>query len=255
MSITTGVVRASFVHVFQPQTPPGGGEPKYQITLLIPQNDTQTLNALNAEIERVKQANAQQFGGQMTGLKIPLYDGDGAMPSGGSWGEECRGHMVLRASSKDQPAVVDTNMQPVLNPSDIYSGCYVRASVNFFTYNQPMNKGVGCGLNAVQKISDGEPLANRVTPEEAFGGANAYAGGQSQTYQPNTYQAPVPNTYQTPAQNTYQAPVQGMPYPQNTAYQAPVPPAYQPQNQNAYPAQQIDPITGMPIAPGGVMGI
>lgn len=253
MSITTGVVRASFVHVFQPQTPPGGGEPKYQITLLIPKNDAQTLNAVNAEIERVKQANAQQFAGQISGLKVPLYDGDGAMPSGGNWGEECRGHMVLRASSKDQPAVVDTNMQPILNPSGIYSGCYVRASINFFTYNQPMNKGVGCGLNAVQKISDGEPLANRVTPEEAFGGANAYAGSQPQAYQPNAYQA-IPNAYQQPVQNNYQ-PQAPNAYPQNAAYQAPAQNVYQQPPQNVYPAQQIDPITGQPVIPGGVMGI
>lgn len=259
MSITTGVVRASFVHVFQPQTPLGGGEPKYQITLLIPKSDMQTLNAVNAEIEHVKQANAQQFGGQVAGLKAPLYDGDGEKPNGGPWGEECRGHMVLRASSKDQPAVVDANMQPILNPSGMYSGCYVRASINFFTYNQPMNKGVGCGLNAVQKISDGEPLANRITPEEAFGGANAYAGNAAQTYQPNAYQAPqqtpyqvpqqpVQNAYQAPAPNAYQAPTP------NT-YQTPVPNAYQQPAASGYPAQQIDLITGQPVIPGGVMGI
>ena len=123
-----------------------------------------------------------------------------------------------------------------------------RASINFFTYNQPMNKGVGCGLNAVQKISDGEPLANRVTPEEAFGGANSYAGSQPQAYQANAYQAPIPNAYQQPVQNAYQAQAP------NT-YQAPASNVYQQPAASGYPVQQIDPITGQPVIPGGVMGI
>lgn len=234
MSVTTGVVRASFVHVYQPTTPPGGGDPRYQITLLIPKSDLETLNSLTAEIEQVKQSNAQQLGGQTAGLRIPLYDGDGVMPNGGPWGEECRGHMVLRASSKDQPTIVDTNVQPLLSPNAVYSGCYVRASVNFFAYNQPMNRGIGCGLNAVQKIADGEPLANRVSPEEAFGGANAYTGA-GQAFQPGQYQTSAAG-YTQPA-----ASAGG--YAQPSSQGQPV----------AYP--QIDPITGQPVVPGGVMGI
>lgn len=251
MSVTTGVVRASFVHVYQPASSLGGGDPKYQISLLIPKNDLGTLNSLTAEIEQVKQSNAQQFGGQTAGLKIPLYDGDGVMPNGGAWGEECRGHMVLRASSKDQPTIVDTNVQPLLSPNAVYSGCYVRASVNFYAYNQPMNKGIGCGLNAVQKIADGEPLANRVSPEEAFGGANAYTGaGQGQTFQPGQYQPPASN----PQPGGYTQP----PAPTG-GYAQPAAPTggYTLPSAQGQPAaySQIDPITGQPIVPGGVMGI
>lgn len=249
MSVTTGVVRASFVHIYQAVAPQGGGEPKYSITLLIPKSDVNTLRVLAAEIEQVKQANAQQFGGQTAGLKVPLYDGDGVMPSGAPWGAECRGCMVLRASSKEQPAIVDGEVQPLLNPNAVYSGCYVRASVNLYAYNQPMNKGIGCGLNAVQKIADGEPLANRVSPEEAFGGANAYSGNAvpvGQGIQPGAYQPPaasqqpaLPGAYQPPAASVAGA------YPQAGA------PAGYP-----YPAAPaIDPVTGKPAVPGGVMGI
>lgn len=252
MSVTTGVVRASFAHVYQPAAPLGGGDPKYQITLLIPKSDLNTLNSLTAEIEQVKQSNAQQFGGQTAGLKIPLYDGDGVMPNGGAWGEECRGHMVLRASSKDQPAIVDANIQPLLNPNAVYSGCYVRVSVNFYAYNQPMNKGIGCGLNAVQKIADGEPLANRVSPEDAFGGANVYTGaGQGQAFQPGQYQPPAASN----------PPAGGYAQPAGTigGYVQPAVPTggyTQPLEQNqpvTYP--QPAPVTGQPAAYGGVMGI
>lgn len=242
MSVTTGVVRASFVHVYQAVAPLGGGDPKYNITLLIPKSDTNTINAVSAEIGRVKQENTQLFGGQA--VKIPLYDGDGLMPSGARWGEECRGCMVLRASSKEQPALVDENVQPLLTPNAVYSGCYVRASVNLYAYNQPMNKGIGCGINAIQKIADGEPLANRISPEEAFGGANAYQNNgmpQNPGFQPGQYQMPQ------------QAPNPGRP--QAGQYQTP----YTGQGSQMFFQQpqaiQIDPITGNPVMPGGVMGI
>ena len=35
----TGVFRASYAHVFQPQAPKGDGEPKYQITMLFAKSD------------------------------------------------------------------------------------------------------------------------------------------------------------------------------------------------------------------------
>ena len=229
MAITTGKVRASYVYLFQPRVPENGGDPKYSVTLLIPKTDTATLNAIFAEIEKAKQEGAQKvFNGNVPPLcKTPLYDGDGCRPNGEPSGEECRGHMVMTASAKMQPSIVGLDMQNIINPSELYSGCHIRANINFFAYNTNGNKGVGCGLNAVQKIEDGEPLTARVSAEEAFGGANAYpqAGAAG-------YQAPVP---------AYQPPVYGaLPW-QPAPYQAPARP-------------QIDPITGRPLLSGGVMG-
>ena len=176
MAITTGKVRASYVHIFQPRTPENGGEPKYSVTLLIPKTDTATINSIYAEIERAKQEGAQKaFNGSIPPqCRTPIYDGDGYRPSGEAFGEECRGCMVITASAKQPPVIVGLDMQNILNPADVYSGCYIRANINFFAYNSNGNKGIGCGLNAVQKVGDGEPLGGRVSAEEAFGGANAY---------------------------------------------------------------------------------
>lgn len=237
MAITTGKVRASYVSIFQPSTPQGGGEPKYSMSLLIPKSDTATLNSVYAEIEKAKQEGAQTtFNGNIpVACKTTLYDGDGVQPSGVPFGEECRGHMVLRTSAKIKPSIVGLDMQEILNPADVYSGCYVRANVNFYAYSNTMNRGIGCGLNAVQKIGDGEPLTARVSAEEAFGGANAYpqAGAAG-------YQAPVP-AYQPPVYGTGAVPGAGAPPWQPAPYQAPARP-------------QIDPITGRPLLSGGVMG-
>lgn len=260
MSVTTGKVRASFVHVFQPQAPLGGGEAKYSITLLIPKSDQATLNQLYAAIEAAKQDGVSKaFKGVMPAqLATPIYDGDGPRPNGDPFGEECHGCMVLRASSKDQPSVVDLNIQPIINPSDMYSGCYVRANINFYAYNSNGNRGIGCGLNSVQKVAEGEPLTARVSAQEAFGGNNVYPSGAAQAYN----QAPATNYSPTPAPQMGYPPVQA---PQG-AYGQPVPNAYPPvqapqraygqPGPGGYPQQPaaIDPITGAPMV-GGVMGI
>ena len=244
MSVTTGKVRLSYCHVWQPQAPQNGqGEAKYSVTILIPKSDVQTINAIYAEMESAKQEGiSSKWNGVMPPIvKVPLYDGDGVRPSGEPFGEECRGHMVLTAGSKSQPAVVDLNVQPIINQSELYSGCYARVSINFFAYAQQGNKGVGCGLNCIQKIADGEPLSGGVSAQEAFGGSNAYnAGGTAAPQYGMAQQTPqygMPQ--QTPQYGmAQQTPQYGMP--QQTPQQT--------------PQQQIDPITGMP-AVGGVMGI
>lgn len=251
MAITTGKVRASFVNLFQPRASQSGGEPKYSMTLLIPKSDTVTINGIYAEIEKAKQEGAQKvFGGMIPPTcRTPLYDGDGVRPSGEPFGEECRGHLVMTASAKMQPSIVGLDMQSIINPADVYSGCYVRANINFFAYNTNGNKGIGCGLNAVQKIEDGEPLTARVSAEEAFGGINAYnaapqgqypAAGQRGMYP----QAPMPGAYAP----QYQYPQQISSQPAYSA-QAPV------QLVHGQAAQQMDPITGRPMLTGGVMGL
>ena len=115
----TGVFRASYAFVFEPQVPKDGGDPKFQITMLIPKSDTATYQAIQAEIGRALQDGLQKvFGGQMPARpELPLYDGDGAKKNGDPFGEECRGCWVVRASSKTRPSVVDRSVQPIIDPN------------------------------------------------------------------------------------------------------------------------------------------
>lgn len=236
MALTTGKVRFSFVHLWEPQVPQGGGEPKYSVTILIPKTDVNTLNAIYAEMEAVKQSGISAvWGGNLPPIvKIPLYDGDGVRPSGEPFGPECKGHMVITASSKTQPYIVDLNVQPILNRADVYSGCYGRANINLFAYNQAGNKGLGCGLNGIQKIEDGESLTGGVSAQEAFGGSNAY-GGIPSVGQASTMTNPGVRPAVTPGYPVATPASPAMGYPQ-TPY-------------------SVDPITGAPLMSGGVMGI
>ena len=90
-------------------------------------------------------------------LAIPIHDGDGTRPSDGMpFGAECKGHWVFTASANAtrQPEVVDLNMNPIINQTEIYSGMYARVAIRFFPYLNNGKKGVGCGLGPVQKIRD-----------------------------------------------------------------------------------------------------
>lgn len=164
--VVTGKVRFSYEHVFKPQAASEGAEPKYSVCLLIPKTDRQTVDEIEAAIAAAKRAGASQWGGKIpAGLKLPLRDGDEERPER----PEYRGMYFINASSKQKPNVVNSVNQPILEPTEFYSGCYGRVSINFYPFNMAGNRGVGAGLNNVQKLSDGESLTGRATAEEDFG--------------------------------------------------------------------------------------
>ena len=64
--------------------------------------------------------------------------------------------------------MVDRNVQPIIEQEEVYSGCYVRASLIFFPYDTQGGKGVSCILGNIQKVKDGEPFAQISRPEDDF---------------------------------------------------------------------------------------
>ena len=87
--VTTGEVRFSFPHVFQPHANNPGQEEKYSVTILIPKTDTTTINAIQAAMQAAAQEGVStKFNGQMPAmLKNPMHDGDGTRPNGEPFGE------------------------------------------------------------------------------------------------------------------------------------------------------------------------
>ena len=170
--VTTGVVRLSYEHLLKPYAMSGKEEDaKYSVTLLIPKSDTATKARLDAAIKAaIQEGQAGKWGGaKVAQPAIPLHDGDGYRQNGEAYGPECAGCWVMTASSKQQQEIVDTALNPIFDPTQIYSGMYARVVVNFFAYNSNGKRGVGAGLGPVQKLRDGEPLGGRITAADAFG--------------------------------------------------------------------------------------
>lgn len=163
--IITGKVRASYAHVFKPHSSIEGAEPKYSICLLIPKKDKFGLAKIRDAIEAATVAGLPQWGNKKpVNFKNPLRDGDAERPDDANYA----GCYFINASSKQRPQVIDRDKNEIVDPDDFYSGCYCRASINFYAFNQAGNKGVGAGLNNLQKLADGERLGGRMDATDEF---------------------------------------------------------------------------------------
>jgi len=163
--VVTGIVRLSYEHVWEPASI-NGSNPKYSASLIIPKSDKKTIDAISTAIDNAIRDGVGKFGGKVPNkgaLKLPLRDGDVERDD-----EAYKGCFFINANSTSQPQIVDRAVQPILDRSEVYSGCYVRASINFYAFNSNGNKGVACGLGNIQKVKDGEPLGGRSSAADDF---------------------------------------------------------------------------------------
>lgn len=163
--VVTGIVRLSYEHVWEPASV-NGSTPKYSVSLIIPKDDVKTIAAINAAIENAIKEGTAKFGGKVPpkgALKLPLRDGDTERDD-----EAYRNAYFVNANSTTAPQIVDRAVQPILDRSEVYSGCYARVSINFYAFNSNGNKGVACGLGNIQKVRDGEPLGGKSSAADDF---------------------------------------------------------------------------------------
>lgn len=164
--VVTGKTRFSYLTVFEPKAIDEGGEKKYSVSLIISKDDTATIDKINKAVAAAMKAGlASKFGGKAPAKwRHPLRDGDEERPDDPAY----ENAYFMTASSKTQPGLVDKNLNKIIDQSDLYSGCYGRASVNFYAYATAGNKGIACGLNHLQKLSEGEPLGSITRAEDDF---------------------------------------------------------------------------------------
>jgi hypothetical protein len=164
VKVVTGKVRFSYAHVFQPASSIEGGTPKYSVSIIIPKSDKDTIARLTKAFEETKAAASAYFGGAVPkNLKGGLRDGDAEKDD-----PAYANSYFINANSAQKPGVVDQDLNPIIDSSEFYSGCYGRASITFYPYNAQGSKGIACGLNNVQKLEDGEKLGGSTTAAADF---------------------------------------------------------------------------------------
>lgn len=162
--VITGKVRFSYANVWEPKSI-NGSDPKYSVSLIIRKKDKVTLDKIKKAIKEAKKEGITKvFSKNLEDLKIPLKDGD--IEKIGD--ENYEDSYFINANSNTKPGIVDRNVNPIIQQNDFYSGCYGRASIVFYPYNENGNKGIGCGLQNLQKTDDGEILTGHSKPEDDF---------------------------------------------------------------------------------------
>ena len=170
MKVITGPdTRWSYANVWEPKSI-NGGTPKFSVSLIIPKTDTVTVQKIKAAIQAAYEEGQAKLKGNgrsvppLAAIKNPLRDGDVERPDDPAYANA----YFVNANSATAPGIVDADRNPVLTRSEVYSGVYGRASINFYAFNSNGNKGIACGLNNLQKIRDGEPLGGKASAESDF---------------------------------------------------------------------------------------
>lgn len=170
MKVITGPdTRWSYANVWEAKSI-NGGTPKFSVSLIIPKSDTRTIAKIKAAIEAAYREGEAKLKGNgrsvppLSAIKTPLRDGDVERPDDPAYTNS----YFVNANSATAPGIVDADCNPILTRSEVYSGVYGRASINFYAFNSNGNKGIACGLNNLQKIRDGEPLGGKPRAEDDF---------------------------------------------------------------------------------------
>jgi len=157
--VVTPEFRVSFPAIFKPSE--YNGKEKFGVTMLFSnQTDLSKLKKMCVEVAKEK------WGEKLPKpLKMPFRDGNekdlDKYPS-------FEDTIFCAAQTLYQPGLVDEGLQPIIDESEFYAGCYARASVSAFAWEFQGKKGISLNLMNVQKLRNGDKLGGRVAAEDEF---------------------------------------------------------------------------------------
>ena len=148
--------RLSYANIWEPKQVNGTGDPKYSCCLLIKKSDAAVLAKIKAAIEAVKKdpKALAKWGGKLpVKLKSPLRDGDEEKDDENF--ADCK-FINAKASEKRRPRIIDQHCNDVLDQEE-----ELERLIRIFVcaYSASGSKGIGAGLEVIQKVRDGERLS------------------------------------------------------------------------------------------------
>jgi len=165
VNVTTPTCRLAYPALFE-MKPDLNGKEQYSVTMLFEKGTD--MSELKAAL---LQAAKKEFGADVDLKTLDLkriQDGDSPNSEGGERRAECKGQWVVKAKTAiNQPGVVDSKLNKILDPSEIYSGVYAKVNLTAKAYTKPKT-GVTFYLNHVQKVKDGETFAGGPKSEDVF---------------------------------------------------------------------------------------
>ncbi len=182
-TVLTPYGRLSFPNLAQPRAFKKNDTPMYGCTILFPKpefvkkirEDEEPFSpwgdVAKHDLKLVRELHAARVADEWPNekkrpkLNNPFKDGDDE-----KWGGYI-GNTFIRMKTKFEPTLIDTRKNEI--PADkiediLYAGCWVRAIVGTYTYNDTGNIGVGFGLQLVQFVRDDEVFSGRTVDLEAL---------------------------------------------------------------------------------------
>ena len=126
IKVVTGLVRFANVHLYKPMSWFQGASPRYSVTLIIPKSDTKTIENINSAFAQVLELNKSKLTNK---LMIPYGLKDGDVERGDPLYSDA---YFINTSTSEKPGIVDVDLNPLIEPNDVYDGCHGRASITFF---------------------------------------------------------------------------------------------------------------------------
>lgn len=169
--VLTPEFRVSYPCLFTPKKNTLNGKDEYSVVALFPKGAD-----LKELVAAVNEVAVSEFGSDKTkwpkNLKMPFKKQEDSLDKNGNLRDgHVEGAIMMNLkcdASKNQPQVVDAKVQPIIDSKEVYAGCYGKASITFFAYNQTANKGVSMILNNFQKTREGDPLGTKNRAEDDF---------------------------------------------------------------------------------------
>ena len=161
--------RVSFPSVFEASSFEGS-KPKYSVVgLWYPKkfDDKQKAlwRAIHVELDKAtKEKFKKAYKDLPPNFKKAIRDGEEKSHLEG-YGAGC---MFGTMSSLQRPGVIDRNKDIITDSSVLYPGCWARATVTVYAYDNK-GKGVALGLHNIQKLGEGENFSGRAAADEDFG--------------------------------------------------------------------------------------
>ena len=151
----------SFPNVFKAKSAFEGNEPVFSVQMLFPkETDISELKKLVQETALKKWGSKDKFPKKM---RSPFKDGDDTEY------DSTKSMIVVEARSKMQPGLVDAKVQPIIDPSAFYAGCWARATLTCYAYDKAGNSGVSFGLQNIQKLKDDASFGGKTSATSDFG--------------------------------------------------------------------------------------
>ena len=171
-NITTPEFRVSYPNVFKPKMNELSNKEEFSLVALFPKNAD-----LSKLKKAVDEAIVKKWGADKAkwpkNIRLPFRDQGERIEDAKSKNKPApagheAGAVYLNLKSNMKPGLVDAGMNEIIDETQFYAGCFARASVSVYCYDQKGNRGVSIGLQHIQKLRDGESLGGRPRVEEAF---------------------------------------------------------------------------------------